>query len=425
MAPDRENTGRELAQREIEQLVRQQWGKLLATLIAQLGDFQLAEDSLQDGLESALYHWQRNGLPRSPAAWLLQTARRKAIDRLRRQANFSSKQADYQLLLELDRQDMQDELANEGAQEIPDERLRLIFTCCHPALDEKSRTALTLRTLGGLTTADIASAYLDSVEAMAQRLVRAKRKIKNAAIPYQVPPPDQWGGRLETVLEVLYLIFNEGYFSSRGESQIRVDLSGEAIRLARVLLKLRPGEAEAEGLLALMLLHDGRRLARLNSAGEMVALAEHDRTLWLAEPMAEGLALLDRALARQQAGPYQIQAAISALHAQAASHEETDWCQIVLLYDQLYLLQPTPVVRLNQCVAQSFAQSPAAALKLMAALEDQLQDYQPYFASKADFLARTGDRKNAEVAYLRAIELSDEPQTRSFLERKLGVMLRG
>ncbi len=424
MTADQNYNDHGLAQLEIEQLVRRQWGKLLATLIAQLGDFQLAEDCLQDGLESALVHWQRNGLPRSPAAWLLQTARRKAIDRIRRQANFNSKQANYRFLLELDQQDMQNELANEAAQDIPDERLRLIFTCCHPALDEKSRTALTLRTLGGLTTSDIAGAFLDSENAMAQRLVRAKRKIKHAGIPYHIPEPDQWGERLNTVLGVLYLIFNEGYFSSRGDSQIRVDLSGEAIRLARILEKLQPGEAEIEGLLALMLLHDARRPARQNGNGEMVALPDQDRCLWQADQTAEGLKLLDGALTRQQPGPFQIQAAISALHAQARDHESTDWCEIVLLYDELYKLQPNPVVRLNQCVALSYARSPKIALEVLEQLASALKGYQPFFATRADLLARSGDKKNAEAAYLTAIDLSGEQQTRRFLEKKLGTMLR-
>jgi len=420
MATDRHTSGHELAQREIEQLVRQQWGKLLATLIAQLGDFQLAEDSLQDGLESALEHWQRNGIPRSSAAWLLQTARRKAIDRLRRQANFKSKQVEYQALLELDRHDA----CNEAAQDIPDERLALIFTCCHPALDEKSRTALTLHTLGGLSTRDIASAFLDSENAMAQRLVRAKRKIKNAAIPFHVPDPAQWDERLNTVLGVLYLIFNEGYFSSRGESQIRVDLSGEAIRLARILHKLRPQEPETDGLLALLLLHDARRPARFNNNGEMIALQDQDRALWHRDQIDEGLKLLDRALAKKQPGPYQIQAAISALHAQANDHSSTNWHEIVLLYDQLYQRQPTPVIRLNQCVALSFACSAQKALQHLVKLEPALKSYQPFFATKADLLARIGDSKNAEVAYLKAIDLSQEPQTRMFLERRLGAMLR-
>ena len=403
----------------IERVVREEWGKLLAILIAHLGDFDLAEDALADGVESALRHWQRNGIPRSPAAWLLQTARRKAIDRIRRAANFDSKQADYQLLLELDRDDVE----SETDQEIPDERLRLIFTCCHPALDQKSRTALTLRTLGGLTTAEIARAFLDSEDAMVQRLVRAKRKIKRAAIPYCVPSSTQWGERLNTVLEVLYLIFNEGYFSSHGASLVRADLTSEALRLARVLLTLLPDEPEVEGLLALMLLHDSRRRARRSIEGEMLALAEQDRSLWDFEKITAGTKCLDVALQRRRPGPYQVQAAISALHAQAQDHAATDWSEIVLLYDELFKLQPNPVVVLNKAVALSYAVSPVAAIAMLADIEEELDGYQPLHASQADFLDRSGDFQNAELAYHRAIEMSGEATTKRFLQKKLGSML--
>ncbi len=405
-----------LAHERIEHLVREEWGRLLSCLIAQLGDFQLAEDALQDGLESALYHWRRNGLPRAPAAWLLQTSRRKAIDRIRRTANFKAKQDDYQMLLKMDRADSE----REDMQEIPDERLRLIFTCCHPALDAKSRTALTLHTLGGLRTGEIARAFLDSEEAMAQRLVRAKRKIRHAAIPYIVPEKDQWGERLDTVLGVLYLIFNEGYFSSHGDSQIRRDLSDEAIRLTGILVTLTPGEPEVEGLLALVLLHDSRRDARQNPAGEMVPLSEQDRSLWSESKINQGLKILDQALLQRRAGPYQIQAAISAIHAKAGGYSETDWKEIVLLYEELHKFQPNPVVGLNKCVAVSFARGPRAALVLLKDLEETLANYQPFYAAKADLHRRAGNIREARAAYRKAISLSEEANTRVFLEKRLG-----
>lgn len=408
------------ADRKIENLVRGEWGKLLSCLISYLGDFQLAEDSLQDALESALNHWQRNGVPSSPAGWLLQTARRKAIDRIRRVANFNSKQAEYQHLLEIDLSG--DE--SESMHEIPDERLRLIFTCCHPALDEKSRIALTLRTLGGLKTDEIARAFLDSEATMAQRIVRAKRKIKISAIPYVIPEPDQWDERLATVLGVLYFIFNEGYFSDSGDSQIRVELSNEAIRLTGILMTLRPGEAEIEGLLALMLLHDSRRWARHDETGSMIALDEQDRTLWDKHKIREGLGYLNLALVKAQPGPYQIQAAISALHSQAPTSGKTEWTEIVLLYDELYKLRPNPVVALNKCVAISFAQDPKTALVIMEKLRSKLDSYQPYHAALADFHRRNGNKHKAEISYLKAIEMSGENNTREFLERRLGEMLR-
>jgi len=404
-----------LARQRIEQLVREEWGKLLSCLIAHLGDFQLAEDALQDSLESALVHWQRHGLPRSAPAWLLQTARRKAIDRLRRAANFKAKQSEYQLLLEMDRE----EAEGEEMHKIGDERLRLIFTCCHPALDEKSRTALTLRTLGGLQTSEIARAFLDGEKAMAQRLVRAKRKIKAAAIPYAVPPPDQWGERLNGVLGVIYLIFNEGYFSGHGEAQIRAELSNEAIRLTRILMELKPAEPEAEGLLALMLLHDSRRDARQNAKGEMVSLDEQDRRLWDKSKINPGLDILDTALRRLRPGPYQIQAAISATHARAPSHAATNWAEIVLLYDELYKFSPSPVVALNKCVAVSFSQNPQAALSQLSELEDALKNYQPYYATRADLHRRNGDTNQAKAAYRKAIEMSGEANTVAFLRRRM------
>jgi len=403
----------------IEQIVREEWGRLLAALIAILRDFQLAEDSLQDALESAMSHWQRNGTPRSPRGWLLQTARRKAIDRLRRDANFKSKQAEYTILLELDA----DAAANEEAPDIPDDRLRLIFTCCHPALDEKTKVALTLRTLGGLTTREIARAFLDREEAMAQRLVRAKQKIKRAGIPYAVPDAEAWPERLKTVLGVIYLIFNEGYAASAGDTQVRADLCEEAIHLARVLLSLKPDEAEIQGLLALMLLHHARRDARTepgtDAEDRMVPLEEQDRGAWDPSMIREGIGLVEKALLQGTPGPYQLQAAISAVHAEASGHQQTHWPEIVLLYEELFRLQPNPVVRLNQAVALSFAETPSAGLAALAPLAGGLNAYQPFHAARADLLRRAGMTMAARTAYARAIELSENTRDRAFLERRL------
>lgn len=412
---DCESLEQSLVHQRIEQLMHEDGGKLLSCLIAQLGDFQFAEDVLQDGLEAALIHWQRNGLPRSPSAWLLQVARRKAIDRIRRTNNFNVKQADYQYLLTLDREDAE----GEASQEIPDERLRLIFTCCHPALDEKSRTALTLRTLGGLTTEEIARAFIDSEQAMAQRLVRAKRKIKAAAIPYVVPEGDQLSERLATVLNVLYLIFNAGYFASHGSRQIRLDLSNEALRLVNILQTLQPQEPEIEGLLALMLLHDSRRNARQDHTGEMIALEDQDRTLWDQKKINEGITLLYRALRKFHPGSFQIQAAISAVHSEAPSYHQTDWQEIVLLYDELYKLQANAVVQLNKSVALSYSQDPQAGLKILEKIAPELEHYQPFYATRADLYRRDNQLDKARVDYRKAIELVDQPYTKRFLQKRL------
>jgi RNA polymerase sigma-70 factor (ECF subfamily) len=396
----------------IEQIVRDDWGRLLSSLIRNLRDFQLAEDCLQDALESALVHWQRNGPPASPGGWLIQTARRKAIDRIRRDVNFRAKQEQYAVLLALDA----DSVEAAEPEAIPDERLRLIFTCCHPALDRKSRLALTLRTLGGLTTAEIARCFLDGKEAMAQRLVRAQDKIRRAGIPYEVPGDDAWPARLQSVLGVLYLIFNEGYAASAGERRIRVDLCEEAIRLARVMLALRPEEPEIEGLLALMLLNHARRAAR--HAGGLVPLERQDRALWDGNAIREGLALVEAALKRGRPGPYQLQAAISAIHAEAPDHARTGWPEIVLIYDELYRLAPNPVVRLNQSVALSYAEGPQAALAMLEPLRPALSGYQPFHAARADFLRRLQCTEAAE-AYEEAIRLSQHACERQFLEMRM------
>ena len=403
---------------EIARIVHDDWGRLLAASIRVLGDFQLAEDSLQDAIESAVVHWRRGGVPASPAGWLLQTARRKAIDRIRRDRSFAAKQDDYRHLLELD----QAAMAAGDDEEIPDERLRLVFTCCHPAIDRKSRIALTLRTLGGLTTGEIARAFLDGHEAMAQRLVRAKRKIRDAAIPYEVPGPESWAERLDAVLHVIYLIYNEGYTATAGSDYTRPGLCEEAIRLARAMNRLRPDEPEIEGLLALLLLHDSRRLARQDRSGNMIPLEHQNRALWDRSMIAEGDALVSRALSRRRPGPFQLQAAISAVHAQAESHGETGWDEIVLLYDELGRYAPSPVVTLNQAVALSYERSPQAALGLLAEIGDGLRDYQPYHACRADILARAGETDAAVAAYESAIALSANESESAFLRRRLDML---
>lgn len=400
----------------IEETVRKEWGRILASLVKTLGDFQLAEDCLQDAIVSAMGHWVRNGLPRSPAAWLITTARRKAIDRLRRDKTAADKQDEISHLLDLEHQ-----ASGESDPEIiPDKRLEMIFTCCHPALEEKTRVALTLRTLGGLTTEEIALAFLDQPSAMAQRLVRAKKKIALAGIPYEVPAETALRERLSSVLRVIYLIFNEGYSASSGDRPTRADLSEEALRLVRIIGNLLPNETEVAGLLALMLLHDSRRLARIDEHGEMIALEDQDRTLWDQEKIAEGAALLKLVLPKHPLGPYRLQAAISAVHAESASWQTTDWDQILALYTLLHSLQPSPVVRINQTIALSYAHSPEVALTMLdEANEDgKLDRYQPYFAARADLLARAGRRKDAKACFERAIHLSDNGSERAFLTSK-------
>ncbi|MGE3248105.1 MAG: RNA polymerase sigma factor [Beijerinckiaceae bacterium] len=399
----------------IDAIVRAEWGRLLSLLIATLNDIQLAEDSLQDAVESALRHWPRHDLPRSPVGWLLQTARRKAIDRIRRARNFVSKQTEYAILLELDA----DASSDLDEHLIPDERLRLIFICCHPALEEKTRVAMTLRALGGLTTAEIANAFLDKEETMAQRLARAKRKIRLAGIPFRIPDAPEWPERLKTVLTVLYLIFNEGYAASSGDTLIRRTLCDEAIRLTRALLGLLPREPEIIGLLALMLLHNSRRDSRQSPDGVFVAMEEQDRTLWNPEMIEEGLALVEKSLSMGSAGPFQLQAAISAIHAEAKSFDQTNWREIVAIYDLLLRMQPSPVIRLNRAAALSYALSPDIALAELHNLETALADYQPFHATVADCLRRSGQNAEAAAAYRRAIRKTEQPASRAFLQKRL------
>ncbi len=394
-------------------------GRLLAALIGQLRDFALAEDCLQEATASALEHWRRGGIPANPAGWLLQVARRKAIDRLRHASVADRRGADYEYLLRFDQE------AEVERQEIPDERLRLIFTCCHPALDLKTRVALTLRTLGGLTTEEIARAYLDKTPAMAQRLARARTKIAKAGIPYSVPAEEDLPARVQGVARVIYLIFNEGYAATEGEGQIRVDLCEEAVFLARLMLALRPGDAELEGLLALILLAHARRAARVGPGGAYVPLSEQDRGCWDRELIAEGQALVERALARGQAGPYQLQAAIAALHCEAESHAETDWPQIAALYRLLCTMQDGDVARLNEAVALSYAGDLAGALARVEALEGTLSAYQPYHAARADLLVRAGRAPEAAAAYQAALALTRIESERRFLAERLAAAKKG
>ncbi|WP_127108667.1 RNA polymerase sigma factor [Pararhodobacter zhoushanensis] len=381
-------------------------GRLLAALIAGFRDFDLAEDALSDATEAALLHWGRSGVPDQPRAWLLTVARRKALDRLRRAQRAGAASPTVALLAE--------EFSSAETPEIPDERLRLIFTCCHPALDPKSRVALTLRTLGGLTTVEIARAFLDSETAMGQRLSRTKAKIARAGIPFVVPGPADWAARLESVLTVIYLIFNEGYAVTAGRGPDRVDLCAEAIFLARMLNEQRPSEPEVQGLLALLLLTDARRAARLD-AGTLVPLDAQDRSLWDRGLIDEGEALIEQALTRRAPGPFQIKAAIAALH----MGDPVDRAQVLLLYDSLLRFEPTPVVRLNRAVALAEVGAPEAALAQVEALAVDLATYQPFHAAHAALLSRTGRLKKAAQAYARAIDLSGNEAETAFLRARL------
>ena len=401
----------------VETVYRAEWGRILATLIGLFGDFDLAEESAQEAFAAAVNQWATDGVPESPRAWIIQTAKHKAIDRIRRRTRFEEKVEAYP-------QEFGPWITepNYDSDEIPDDRLRLIFTCCHPALAPEAQVALTLRTLCGLETDEIARAFLVPVSTMAQRIVRAKHKIKDARIPYRVPETRDMAERLDAVLTVVYLVFNEGYAATRGESLVRTDLCAEAIRLARLLSSLlgpqRP--AEVTGLLALMLLHDARHDARLDTAGDLVVLEEQDRSRWNQSQITEALPLVEEAL-RGGPGPFALQAAIVAVHCLAARADDTDWRQIVRLYGVLERVQPSPVVSLNRAVAVAMAEGPQAGLSIINKLAERgdLENYHLLHASRADLLRRIGSFEEAAKSYARALRLATHESERRFLEKRL------
>ena len=406
----------------VDRLFREEQGRAVATLIRVTGDFDLAEEAVQDAFISALETWPQRGIPANPGAWITTTARNRAIDRLRRRRRLTEKTETLarEAALETELRAI-DTGPPEDEMQIADDRLRLIFTCCHPALALEARVALTLRTLGGLTTPEIARAFLVPEPTLAQRLVRAKRKIRDAGIPYRVPPAELLPERLDGVLAVVYLVFNEGYAASSGDALIRKELCAEAIRLGRVVVSLLPDEPEATALLALMLLHDARREARVGTAGELILLGDQDRSRWDAARIAEGRSLVARALEARRPGPYQLQAAIAALHDEAATPADTDWAQIAALYGTLQRMTPSPVVELNLAAAVAMADGPAVGLAMMdgIAASGELDSYPYLHAARADLLRRLERWSEAETAYRRALDLTSNGAERAFLEGRL------
>lgn len=407
------------AQSTVEEIYRAESRRVLATLIRLLGDFDTAEEALHEAFMAATEQWPQNGIPTNPRAWLVSTGRFKAIDSIRRRARYDAS------LRELAKhsETITDDVQEQEDEHLQDDRLRLVFTCCHPALKPEARLALTLREVCGLTTEEIARAFLTKPTTVAQRIVRAKNKIRDARIPYEVPTALELPARLDTVLHAIYLVFNEGYSASFGTALTRADLSGEAIRLGRLLTQLLP-EPEVMGLLALMLLHESRRAARTSATGDLVLLEQQDRSLWNGELISEGIALLERTLAARRIGPYTLQAAIAAVHAEASDAARTDWAQIVALYDLLLRVEPSPIVELNRAVAVAMRDGPIKGLELIDALlmRGELTDYHLIHAARADLCRRIGKKEEACASYRNALALTKQEPERRFLERRLAAL---